>query len=208
MLRVGIDASNLVEGGGRTHLRGLLAATDPARHRIERITIWGSSRVLDDLPSCQHVRLVRIPTADRHLAARLWWQRRQLHHLAAGCDVLFVPGGTYLGPFRPFVTMSRNLLPFDLRERRRYGFSLRRLRYAGLEVSQAATFDRASGIIFLTRTAQDTVERHTGRAYERTAVIPHGVADEFRCAVRPQKPMSAYSRERPFRWLYVSIVNW
>ena len=37
-------------------------------------------------------------------------------HIPNKCDILFVPGGIYHGGFRPFVTMSQNLLPFEWHE--------------------------------------------------------------------------------------------
>ena len=53
--------------------------------------------------------------------SRVLWQSTRLTPLARhSVDVLFVPGGTYTGSYQPFVTMSRNLLPFDLSERKRY----------------------------------------------------------------------------------------
>ena len=41
----------------------------------------------------------------------------------AGCDLLFAPGGSAPHPFAPTVTMSQNMLPFELRELLRYGAS-------------------------------------------------------------------------------------
>jgi glycosyltransferase involved in cell wall biosynthesis len=42
---------------------------------------------------------------------------------------------------------------------------------------------------------------------KQTAIIPHGVDERFRHSPRTQKAISDYSRQRPFRLLYVSIVN-
>ncbi len=42
---------------------------------------------------------------------------------------------------------------------------------------------------------------------ERVAIVPHGVEERFRCAPREQRPLEEYSTERPFRLLYVSIVD-
>ncbi|HEX2674255.1 MAG TPA: glycosyltransferase family 1 protein [Polyangiaceae bacterium] len=122
-------------------------------------------------------------------------------------DVLFVPGGTYAGSFRPFVTMSRNLLPFDLPERRRYDGSLVGLRLRALSISQARTFRRAAGVIFLTDTAKAIVTARTGHLAGRTAVIPHGIAGPFFAAPRVQRDLSAYEPAAPFKWIYVSIVD-
>jgi glycosyltransferase involved in cell wall biosynthesis len=40
-----------------------------------------------------------------------------------------------------------------------------------------------------------------------TRVIPHGIDSRFRASPRVQEPIERYSAARPFRLLYVSIVN-
>jgi len=56
------------------------------------------------------------PALDKGLFRRTLWQRYNLSQSArdAGCDVLFVPDDSYAGNFHPVVTMSRNLLPFEI----------------------------------------------------------------------------------------------
>ena len=48
-LVVGIDASNLRNGGGLTHLIELLAAAEPKSHQIERIVVWACEKTLSTL---------------------------------------------------------------------------------------------------------------------------------------------------------------
>lgn len=208
-MHIGIDASSLGDGGGLHHLQQLLQAVDLVAHRIQ-VTVWAADRVCATLTPRKGITIVRIPDASASGFGRFLWQQRTLHHLAhdAQCDVLFVPGGTYLGPFRPFVTMSRNLLPFEPAERKRFGWSRRRVRYLLLEKTLAATLRRADAAIHLTETAREIVEKRIGRANLRSVVIPHGVTESFRRAARVQLPLSEFSKERPFRWIYVSIVNW
>jgi glycosyltransferase involved in cell wall biosynthesis len=204
-LRLGIDAANLRAGGGVTHLAELLAHSDPAKHGIERVTVWSGRSTLERLPSRDWLTLSAQPELERGLIARTRWQRSQLDRLAAAsCDVLFVPGGAYHGHFRPFVTMSQNMLPFQWRERARYGLSRMLLRLTLLHYFQARTFDRADGVIFLSAFALRNVRHGTQR---RHAMIPHGVSDAFRFAPRPQLPLASYSHSQPFRIIYTSIVD-
>src|SRR5262245_39022856 len=163
-MRVGIDASNLRAGGGVTHLVELLGAADPAPHGIDRIVVWGGRATLDRLPVRGWLDAAHDPRLDGGLASRLWWQRGALGAAAAaaGVDVLFVPGGAYGGRFRPFVTMSRNLLPFAPGERQRYGLSAMRLKLELLRLGQTRTLRRADGVIFLNAYARETVTRQTG----------------------------------------------
>lgn len=207
-MRVGIDASNLRAGGGLTYLTDLLSAMEPADQGVSRVTVWGSGGVLSRLPVRRWLRLSADPALDGSLAKRLMWQRLHLGKIARSqCDVLFVPGGTYTGTFRPFVTMSHNLLPFASEERRRYGMSVTGLRLKLLSRVQGATFQRADGMIFLTAAARTLIEAALQRPPKRSVLIPHGIDHSFLSAPRAQEPMEAFSQERPFRWLYVSIVG-
>ncbi len=209
-MHLGIEASNLRRGGGITHLREILRAADPRDHGFSRVTVWSGQTTLDVLPASNvWLRLERNAALDSPLPRRLWWQTIELERRAAriGCDLLFVPGGSYAGRFRPFVTMSRNMLPFEPRERARYGFSLSRLRLMLLERVQKATLRRADGVIFLNDYARGTVLQQTGTLRGAIATIPHGVDERFRIAPRAQRPLEAFSFQRPFQLLYVSIID-
>ena len=45
-MTVGIDASNIREGGGLNHLYHILNEYDPSRHKIKKIIVWGNSKIL------------------------------------------------------------------------------------------------------------------------------------------------------------------
>ncbi|HEX7153270.1 MAG TPA: glycosyltransferase family 1 protein [Thermoanaerobaculia bacterium] len=198
MIRVGIDASNLRAGGGLTHLIGLLEAAEPRRAGVERVTVWGARVTLARLPQRDWLVLAHEPALDGSLTSRVKWQRSRLGELAREhCDVLFVPGGGEGGGFHPYVTMSRNMLPFQWRERLRYGVTLTGIRLWVLHFAQARAFRRADAVIFLNEFAQERI----GRYARRHTVIPHGVSEDFRFAPRPRK------QSGPVRVLYTSIID-
>ncbi len=208
-MRVGIDASNLHTGGSLTHLRELLLHTQPAVHGLERVIVWGARATLARLaPAGDWLTLVHQPALDGALPRRLWWQRWRLAKLAraAECDVLFVPGPSYRGSFRPYVTMFRNMLPFDPPEMERYAHGYIYWRLRALRAVQAAAFRSADGVIFLNRNALDAIVRLTGPRREYV-IIPHGVAERFLIPVREQQPLEAYSEARPFLIVYTSIID-
>ena len=124
-MRLGIDASNLRAGGGVTHLAELLRAAKPQEHGFAEVIVWSGASTLARLEKRPWLRRVHEPLLDRALPMRLYWQRLLLDRLvrAAECTILFVPGGSFRGTFRPVVTMSRNMLPFERSEARRYACS-------------------------------------------------------------------------------------
>lgn len=204
---VGIDASSLRAGGGLTHLTNLLAAASPEAHGITRVVVWGGRDTLARLPQRPWLHAVHERLLDGNLAARSAWQVVKLPLLVArDCDLLFAPGGTAVMPIHPRVVMSRNMLPFDRRERQRYGASWTRVRLRLLKHSQSRSFTNADGVIFLTDYARREVTTQLTRQLSLQATVPHGVDERFRRPPAPQLPLAKYSLTHPFRLLYVSIV--
>jgi glycosyltransferase involved in cell wall biosynthesis len=207
-MRVGIDASNLRAGGGVTHLSELLKAADPREAGIDDVGVWGSQDTVARLPAAPWLSLHHESALDGPLPSRVAWQQWTLHRRARGrYDLLFVPGGSYAGRFRPFVTMSRNLLPFEPGERQRYGASWMSAQMAVLRRGQAATLRRADGVIFLTAYARDVVTSVTGPLRGPTTIVPHGVSRAFVRPPRPQDGPERFGAGREFRLLYVSTID-
>lgn len=208
-ITLGIDASNLRAGGGVTHLLELLRAADPRVHGVSEVIVWGGQKTLDRIEDRPWLVKSHQPTLNKGLPSRTLWQRFKLSKLAriAGCDVLFVPGGSYAGNFHPVVTMSQNMLPFEWREMRRYGLSGKLFRYLLLRFCQAKSFRKCSGVIFLTKYAGSTIMNILKSHEGISTVIPHGISERFFLEPRKQKPVSHYSMYNPFRLLYVSIIN-
>ena len=48
-MRVGIDASNIREGGGLTHLKELLSSVDIGKFEIDIIVIWSCITTLKEI---------------------------------------------------------------------------------------------------------------------------------------------------------------
>lgn len=207
-MRIGIDASNLKSGGGLTHLAALLAHVDAREAGLDEVIVWGSQATLDRIKPRPWLTKANCSALEGSAASTLAWRRRELPHLARNeCDLLFAPGGLCTDAFHPVVTMSRNMLPFQRREALRYGPSRMLGRLALLRAMQKRSFRHADGVIFLSGFAEGEVLRATGPLPGKTAIIPHGVAEPFFKAPRPQVPLNEFSSARPFRLLYTSIVD-
>lgn len=208
-LRIGIDATNLRRGGGRTHLIELLREADPVRDRFETVIVWGSRQTLDLLIDVTWLDKVVVPTLEKGLISRTLWQRFSLSKMAhmAGCNVLFVPGGNFLTRFRPIVTMSRNMLPFEWCELWRYRFSLLTLRLILLRFTQTLSFRKADAVIFLTDYAQQGVIQVTGALSGITRVIPHGLNQRFFISDDDLAQRKLPAKSETIRLIYVSIID-
>ena len=208
-LTIGIDATNLRSGGGVTHLVELLRAARPDAQGIERVVVWGGQSTLNALDDHPWIDRRNPRALDKGLIERTLWQRYSLSQVVRdeGCDVLFVPGGSYAGNFYPVVTMSRNLLPFEMQELRRYGASIFTLKMLLLRLTQSRSYRTASGLIFLTDYARQVVSGVTGRLHGKTCTIPHGLNSRFNQAPKLQRAIADYDDANPYRVLYVSIID-
>jgi glycosyltransferase involved in cell wall biosynthesis len=187
----------------------LLRAADPLSSGFSQVIVWIGQATLRWIEDRPWLGKSHQPLLDKSLPHRTFWQLFRLSMLAreAKCNVLFVPGGSYDGNFQPTVTMSRNLLPFEWQELRRYGVSLTALKMVILRWTQSRSFRRAQGLIFLTRYAQDVVTRAVKRIPGETKVVPHGIDARFFRPPHEQLSIDRYSVYRPFHILYVSIVE-
>lgn len=206
---IGIDATNLRCGGGRTHLIELLCAANPQMHGVHKVIVWGGRATLAELEERPWLEKVNPPELDGSLFQRSLWQRFSLSRVAktSGCDLLFIPGGSFAANFHPVVTMCRNMLPFEWQELWRYGLTMTTLRLLLLRFIQSRTFQRADGVIFLTNYAKQQVLEVTGPLSGCGVIIPHGLNNRFFMEPKIQKPVDAYSVLCPYKILYVSIVN-
>lgn len=191
------------------HLRELLTAADPGAVGINEVFVWSGRETLDTLPERPWLHPLHDARLDAGLVRRTAWRLLNLDKQLRqhGADVLFAPGGIYTGRFRPFVTMSQNMLPFQAGERQRYGLSMARLRLELIRRAQSRTFRTANGIVFPTDFGKRTVEQQVDLSRSHPAMIPCGVNERFRLSPTEQRPIDHYSLENPFRWLYASRVE-
>ena len=208
-LHVGIDATNIRQGGGVTHLSQLLHAADPQPLGIGHVTVWTTAATAAVLPARDWLT-VRVPAWTRgSMLRRLFGQQVLIPRAlrAAACDVLFSPGGTLPAHAAlPTVTLSQNMLPFEPAQALLFGrWHPMRFKMWLLRHTQGRSFRRASGVIFLTRYAQQAVTAFIGGMDCPVALIPHGI--EARFYQPPRQPDAALAAPtRPLRLLYVSIL--
>lgn len=197
---LGIEASNILAGGGLIHLKELLSHAKPASHGFEKVCIWSAQPILDQLPDQPWLEKRTHPWLNRSIFFRMLWLIFILPKEAKqSIDVLFSPGANPVN-FHPQVSMCQNLLPFDNKESKLYGLSLMRIRLLVLRYTQTKAFRNAQGVIVLT---QSNIRYLTKRLDSKVkfCVIPHGINPSFLHAPSLKK------LNAPIKLLYVSIVD-
>lgn len=204
---LGIDASTAGSGGAKRHLIEILKRFDPQKHQVSKVIVWGTSQILNELPERESIIKITHPYLNKGFFYRLTWQVffRNKSFLNK-FDLLFSPFGTYSNKNTPYVSMSRNMLLFDKSERERFGYSLLRLKLLLLRLKQIKSFRNASGIIFISNYAFQTIKQQINLNTIKTKIINHGVSSNFKGDIKEQKSSVSYSLNNPFKFLYVSSI--
>lgn len=205
---LGIDASNIREGGGLTHLKSILGAAEPEIAGFSKIILWSSDATLQQISDYPFVEKVSHPFLNKSTLFTFLFQFLYLKKFAKRkkCALVFVPGGTFISSFRPFVTMSQNMLPFEWEEASQYGIKMR-IRLKLLFFTQTFAFKKANGLIFLTKYAKKYISEKIGLQEGKGTIISHGVNPAFHLKPRLQLKSSDYVRNKPFEFLYVSYIT-
>lgn len=208
-LVVGIDATNIRLGGGITHLLELLKHFSPNASLVNLVVLWGSKEVLDEFPNFFWLRKISPPSLSGGFIRRVFWQLLFLTKQVRReqCDVLFIPGGSYIGGYEPVVTMCQNLLPFESGEIRRFWPKLVFFKLILLRIIQTATLKNSDGIIFLSHYSKNKIISSAGNVKGLTTIIAHGLNRSFMNKPREPKNILEFDLSRPFKLLYVSNID-
>ena len=206
---IGIDASNIRTGGGLTHLKAILESVDPAVSGFSKIVLWSSCLTLDQIPDYPFLEKQTHSFLNRSNLFSVLFQFVLLKKEVKSkkCVLVFAPGGTFVSSFRPFVTMSQNMLPFEDEEAKHYELK-KRIRLKLLFFLQSFAFKKANGLIFLTHYAKKNISKRIDlKAAVVKTIIPHGFSPLFQLEPREQLKPSNYTYNKPFKFLYVSYVT-
>lgn len=208
---IGIDATNIRGGGGITHLTELLNHSSPQKNNFNKIIVWSSEITLNKIENKLWLIKISPKFLNKNLFFRIIWQVFFLKKEAKknNCDIIFVPGGSVSTSFRPIVTMSRNMLPFELKELKRFGFTFTFFKLYLLKFIQLRSFRKVNGLIFLNNYAKNNIINYLNNEKLIHTIIPHGVSNNF--SFNPQlrnlRKFEDFTLTNPCKILYVSIIE-
>jgi len=205
VLKIAIDALNISRGGGLTYLIEFIHAFKESDTNSIEIHIWSSESALESIPDGVVIKHKVRPA--RNFVSKLIWQTFSFQKIlkANKIDILLVPGTLYLGPFRPYVVISQNMLPFEIREALRFGFSLETLRFFILRILQGISIFNASGVIFLSEYARESIKKIV--KVKNSIVIPHGINDNYRVRPKEQRFINDYDSSKPYKIVCTSFIG-
>lgn len=206
-MHVAIDATNIRQGGGITHLSQLIGAADPLEAGVSHITLWACKQTADLLPNRSWLTKLSPPWAEVRWLGRMLGQQFLLGREITNrrCDVLFSPGCTTpIGLKVPVVVMSQNMLPFEKEEALYFGrYSMMRLKMGLLALTQSRSIRKAQGVVFLSNYARDAISNFVGGLSQSVTTIPHGIDSRFLIYPRQQEGRLGCGNKE-LKLLYVS----
>jgi glycosyltransferase involved in cell wall biosynthesis len=205
-MNIGIDASNIRKGGGLTHLKEILKYSNPSKQGFTKIHVWSNTETLQALQDLPWLVKQTHPWLNKGVLLSFLYQWLKLASAmqAEKVSIAFVPGGVFFSRFKPFVTMSQNMLPFELTEAFRFKNPKTRARFLLLRFFQSYTFKKAKSVIFLTKYAKNYITSRFEISKKNT-IIPHGINLEW--SQIPKIQIDTFSEKRPLQLLYVSIIT-
>lgn len=190
-MNVFIHALNARLGGGQTYLYNLLHHLPQELSLQVTLLVPASTKFLP-LPANVHIkkggRWLEYPLI------RVVWERLYLPVILRRekPDVLFCPGGviaTKAPKGCKVVTMFRNMIPFDIKQRKRYDYGYKRMRNWMLERIMLSSMCNADLVIFISEHARKVINQCLAGKIRKTVVIPHGINNAFRkTSVTESKP--------------------
>ena len=205
-MKIGIDASNIVSGGGLNHIVELLSNYELQNNKIKEIIIWSSNNLLEKIPNNTTIIKKTNIFLNSSKLLRFFWQifilPKQLKYNQ--CDVIFLPGGTFVPTVIPKISMCQNLLPFSWFEIKRFGISFFAFKLVIIRFMQSISFLNADGVIFLSDYSKNRILKEINIKDKKIKIIPHGVNSIFFKNLKKQKSIDQFSFSKPFKFLYVS----
>ena len=171
-MKLTIDASSIVSGGGLTHLIELI---NNIKSDSVSIKVIGSEKVLNKLPD--DIIKVGHPFLNGSIFKRFYFQLIIIDKLLTNTDILFSITGDYLGNFRPLVGMSQNMLLYEKENLKGFGFE--KIKFFINYFRQKISFKKSDGLIFLSNHALKIIGSKIDLSSKHTKIVNHGVNHEF-----------------------------
>ena len=206
-MKIGVDASDLLSGGSITHLKEFFAHIDITKHPFSSMIVWAPKKLIKQLPQRNFIEYVEVNFENNRIKKIIWKKflfDRELTKLRV--DVLFIPGSFFIGNFRPYVQIARNLLPFDKTLVREYRYSLQYFRLRVLKVLMVKSYLNSNGLIMLAKSQKKIMDQYVPNFKGKIKIIPHGVSKDFE-ENKTKEKNDNLDNSKILRIGYVSIID-
>lgn len=199
-MRIAINATNISGGGGLNHLLRFFENLENHIEETDVFILWGKGRVLKKVADKPFIikktnRFINSNTLIRSIWVKIWLKSFLKKDK---CEVLYNPGGNDLSGFKPLITMSRNMLPFELKLLIKEFELLLFIKMSIARIITEFNFKKAAGIIFISNHALSRNQK-----FEKKSIVIHHGVDRF-FFKRKTTRVSFFSEKNPLRIVYPS----
>ena len=209
MAVLGIDASNIVYGGGLNHLRSILDSDYFLNSGFSKAYIWAPYSTLNLLPDKPWLKKIPLKSFSKNLIIRTIWQifflPLSIHKL--NIDIMYCPGGINLQFFCPSVLFIQNVLPFKDFLFTSNPISLFALKNLLLRYFYIFSIRLSRLVIVPSRSTYLDILDYTVLQQGKVKIIPHGYNICFQLPFRSARSIESCSFDNPFRIVYLSAID-
>jgi glycosyltransferase involved in cell wall biosynthesis len=198
-----IDATNIGEGGGLTHLKEIISFNEYSF----KIILIAQRKVLNQIPDNLLLTKKGHALLEKSLFHRLYFQIFKIDKFIPKNSIVYSVTGDFLGKHKPLVSMSTNMLLYERDIWREIKQLKEIFRFWINYQKQKFSFKNSSGIIFISKYAETYISKKLNLKDKKITVINHGVSQRFFKEIKPQKSISEYSFLNPYKFIYVSTIH-
>ncbi|OLQ87302.1 hypothetical protein BIY21_17240 [Vibrio ponticus] len=209
MKTIVINALSALRGGGQTYILNFIQHS-PKNYKIvllvSKLNVDCFINYESDL-----VEIHVLKQASKSIIHRTLWELFFLpRYLKDKCaDVYYSPGGIMLSVIPKevcSVTALRNMLPFDVNERKRFSLlSYSRFKLWLLKYIFLISYKKCDKVVFISHYSRDVVKGYMPEIMKKSTVIPHGLNELFFNRVESNGLPSGLVENGYY--LYVSILD-
>lgn len=178
-MRIGINASRAKSGGGIRHMKGIINNISKEFLDNNDVHIWSYPELLNCLKSSKNIIKHKFNFSKSNLSTQLLWEVIILPFLLKKnkIDVLINVDAGSICFFKPFISISRDMLPFEPAITMNFG-NVYKLRNQILRITHLNSLNNAIIPVFLTKYAAKTISANLKRK-TNYKIIPHGIDETF-----------------------------
>lgn len=203
---LGIDATNIIQGGGITHLKNILNNKNKEITKFEKIIIWGNREILKTINYRKNIKKINVKKIENKPIKRFLWQifilEKELDKYK--CNHALILGGIFFFKNIPATIILQNLLPFDHLNIIKYRL-IKRLKLFVQKKLFLNSILNAKNIIFLSKSSKKIILNSLKIKLKNYKIIPHGINKSI--IIKKVKKKKKINIKNKFKILYVSKIE-
>ena len=205
-MNLGIDATNVTQGGGITHISSIMNSTNKELLKFKKIIIWGNNKTLKTIKKRKNLKKIDVKIINNKPIKRFFWQLFSLEKqlIKYKCDHALILGGISFLRKIPTTIILQNLLPFDELNIIKYRF-IKRFKLYLQKFFFSNSINNAKNIIFLSNSSKKKILSVLKKKVKNYKVIPHGI--DKKLILKKITKKRIFSKKKLFKILYVSKIE-